>query len=253
MDFWLTVLVVVRRWYVSIPVFVLALGVAAAVYSTVPTLYTSYGAFVLTTPRTGASLPVYPGTTNAPVNPLLNFDRGLTVAASILTTTLSTGDTARELGIVPNGDTAFKVHNGNPNAEALASGPFLFVEGQSLTPQVAQDIVRTVMARARTELFRSQQYVNAPPVTYITMTELVAPTPPEPQTGRKLRSAVVALALGGMASLFFTYAFDSVAQARRRRREGPVSAQEAAVRVDERLLAAAGTHVNGHLTGEKQA
>ncbi|MFC4011056.1 hypothetical protein ACFOY2_27770 [Nonomuraea purpurea] len=246
MDFWLTVLVLFRRWYVSVPAFLLALGVAAGVYSTVPTLWTSNAAMVLTTPRTGASLPIHPGTTNAPVNPLLNFDRGLTMTASILTARLTTADTAADLGIVPNGEVAYKVHNGSTNAEALASGPFVFVEGEARTPEAAQDIVRRVVDRAKAELVKSQQVVDAPPATFMTLSQVVAPTPPEPEPGRKLRSAVVALALGAMAALFATYAVDSLADMRRRRKED--AAPSPPVQVDERVLIAADPHVNGKQT-----
>ncbi|MGW0808386.1 hypothetical protein [Nonomuraea sp. NPDC002799] len=245
MDFWLTVVVLFRRWYVSVPAFLLALGVAAGVYSTVPTLWASNAAMVLTTPRTGASLPVHPGTTNAPVNPLLNFDRGLTMTASILTARLTTVDTAAELGIVAGGDVTYKVHNGSTNAEALASGPFVFIEGEARTPEAAREIVRKVAARAKVELFKSQQTVDAPPGTYITLSQIVAPTPPEPEPGRKLRAAVVALALGIMASLFATYAYDSFADLRRRRREAAAAEAGPPVEVDARVLVAAESHLNG--------
>ncbi|MEV0228348.1 hypothetical protein [Nonomuraea sp. NPDC050786] len=247
MDFWLTVLVLFRRWYVSVPAFLLAVGVAAGVYSTVPTLWTSNAAMVLTTPRTGASLPVHPGTTNAPVNPLLNFDRGLTMTASILTARLTTADTAAELGIVPNGPVTYKVHNGSTNAEALASGPFVFIESEASSPEAARDIVRKVAARAKVELLKGQQAVNAPPATFMTLTQVVAPTPPEPEPGRKLRAAVVALALGLMTSLFATYAFDSFVEARRRRRQA-ATASRPSVQVDQRVLVAADAHVNGKHT-----
>ncbi|MFG1705605.1 hypothetical protein ACFLIM_20650 [Nonomuraea sp. M3C6] len=247
MDFWLTVQVLFRRWYISVPALLLALGVAAGVYSTVPTLWTSNAAMVLTTPRTGASLPVHPGTSNAPVNPLLNFDRGLTMAASILTAKLTTGDTAAELGIVPNGPVTYKVHNGSANAEALASGPFVFIESEASSPEAAREIVRKIAARAKVELLRSQQTVNAPPATFITLTQIVAPTPPEPEPGRKLRAAVVAVALGGMASLLATYAFDSFVDTRRRRRQDAAVAPKP-VEVDRRVLVAADTHMNGKHT-----
>ncbi|HEX4814813.1 MAG TPA: hypothetical protein VFV66_18895 [Nonomuraea sp.] len=243
MDFWLTVLVLFRRWYVSVPTFLLAVGAAAAVYSTVPALWTSNAAMVLTTPPTGGSLPVPPRTANAPVNPLLNYDRGLAMAASMLTARLTAADTAAELGIAPGGDVQFKVHNGSTNVEALATGPFVFIQGEANAPEAAREIVRKVAARARLELVRGQQAIDAPPVTFVRLTDVVPPTESVREPGRKLRAGVVALALGGMASLTVTYAFDSLAGARRRRRAATAASRSP--EGGERVLVAAEPHPNG--------
>ncbi|WP_113702596.1 hypothetical protein [Nonomuraea lactucae] len=248
MDFWLTVLVLLRRWYVTLPAFCAALGAAAAVYSTVPAVYTSNAAMVLTLPRTGASLPVHPGTTNAPVNPLLNFDRGLTMTASILTARLTTARVGQELGVLPGGDTLYKVHNGSANVEALATGPFVFVEGEARTPEAATDIVRKVAARARLELLESQRAVDAPPATYMVLTDVVAPTPAERLQGRKLRSAAVALALGLVASLCAGYAAESLAQARSRRGTGTLRPPLTRLRPPPPV-----ERLNGHAGGERHA
>ena len=55
MDFWRTVLVLFRRWYITVPAFFATLGVAAAAYSAVPVQYESGSVLVLTTPLSGGT------------------------------------------------------------------------------------------------------------------------------------------------------------------------------------------------------
>lgn len=218
MDFWGTVLVLFRRWYVVLPAFALSVAAAAGVYSTVPTTYTSSAVLVLTTPTTGGSLPSNPRFPNGLTNPLLNFDRGLNVSASILIAAMGTPETAAELGAVEGGDTAFAVTNGGSNLESLATGPYLFVEGESSSPEAARDIVKRVIARAKLELVTRQRAVKAPRATYITAYEAVPPTIPQAQRGRKLRAVAAAVGVGVAAGLCAAFAVESFVTSRRARR-----------------------------------
>ncbi|GLW08795.1 hypothetical protein Misp01_39250 [Microtetraspora sp. NBRC 13810] len=218
MDFWGTVLVVLRRWYVTIPAFALALAAAAAVYRSIPTTYVSHAVLVLTAPPSGG---VESGNGEVPgtlVNPLLNFDEGLSTTASILIQSLSAPDVAVELGAVPGGPTTYEVTNGSSNLESLTSGPFVFVSSESRSPEGAREIVLRVMERARTELTERQKELDAPASTYIVVKETVAPTAPQAQRGSQMRAAAAAVAVGGVASLCAAFAADSFADARRARR-----------------------------------
>lgn len=218
MDFWGTVVVLFRRWYVVVPAFALSLAAAAGVYSTVPTTYTSGAVLVLTTPTTGGSLPTNPRIPNGLTNPLLNFDRGLNVSASILIAVMGTPDMAAELGAVEGGDTSYAVTNGGSNLESLATGPYLFIEGESSSPQAARDIVTRIIARAKLELVNRQKAVKAPPATYITTYEAVPPTVALPQRGKKLRAVATAVGIGVAAGICAAFAAESLLQSRKARR-----------------------------------
>ena len=135
------------------------------------------------------------------INPMLNFEHGLSVSASILIAALGTPETARELGVREGGDTEYQVTNGSSNLESLATGPLVFVEASSTDPRKATAMVRRVIARAHVELAARQAAVAAPKGTYITMYEAVPPTAPQPHQGRRLRATAAALALGLFASL----------------------------------------------------
>jgi uncharacterized protein involved in exopolysaccharide biosynthesis len=210
MDFWQTVQVVFRRWYVTVPAFLGALGVAALVYGSVPTQYVSTSVLLLTTPRTGPTQEVDTKYPNAITNPLLNFERSLSLSASMLIQTLGTPETAASLGISPRGGTSYQVTNGSTNPELLESGPFVFIEGTSSTPQDAQDIVRKVSTLSVRNLADRQKELEAPASTYITLIEVVPPTTPEPRNVRKLRAAGAAGTLAVFAGLAAAFAFESI-------------------------------------------
>ncbi|MEV0201975.1 hypothetical protein [Nonomuraea sp. NPDC050691] len=217
MDFWGTVLVVFRRWYVTVPAFLLSLAVAFGVYRTVPAVYQSSAVLVLTVPVTGGSVPSNPDYPNPRVNPLLNYDGALNVSASILLQALSAPETAATLGAPPGGDTSYVVHNGSANPELLANGPFVIIEAKSPSAEAAHTLVVKLVARAKLEMAARQQVLQAPPSTYIQLTEMVAPTAPLEQRGGKSRTAAAVLALGLFAALTAGFAAESVAPALRRR------------------------------------
>ena len=218
MDFWQTVRVVFRRWYITFPAFLGALGVAALVYGSVPTQYVSTSVLLLTTPRTGPTEQIDAKHPNEITNPLLNFEQGLSLSASMLIQTLSTPDAVASLGISPGGDTSYEVNNGSTNPELLQSGPFVFIEGTSTSPEDAQDIVRRVSALAPKDLAMRQKELDAPTSTYITVTEVVPPTTPAPLKVKKLRAAGAAGTLAVLASLAAAFAFESIASHRQLRR-----------------------------------
>lgn len=218
MDFWQTVLVLFRRWYVAVPAFLIAVAAAAGIYLTIPVTYTSTSVLVLDQPLAGGSLPALPTDKGTITNPLLNFDQGLNNAAAIVIQALNTPEVALALGASPTGDPSYKVTNGSTNQqEQIVAGPFVFVEGDSRNPQAAQDIAKRAVQRVKEELAGRQQALNAPPQTYITLDVAVQPTTPVAQRGNKTRAAAVAVVMGVVAALCAAYSFESYYQARRRK------------------------------------
>jgi hypothetical protein len=230
MDFWSTVGVLFRRWYVVLPAFLLAAGASLMVYRTVPVQYTSHAVIALTLPKNGGVLPYNPKVANPELNPLIVTERGLTAAASILIAALNSPEVATSLGAPPGGEVELSVNNGSSNLEAMANGPLVYVDAKTPSPELSLELVTKVAARARVELRERERQVAAPPETYIVVTDVVAPTAPEPLLARRSRALVVTLALGGMAALTAGYAVESFAVARRTRRSaGPKTAGAAPV------------------------
>jgi len=217
MDFWETLKVVYRRWYITVPAFFAALGLVGLVYAAVPHKYQSNAVVVLTAPPTGATTGVGGKNPFGITNPLLNFDQGLSLSASILIQALLSPETVSTLGLRPNDKTSYEVTNGSTNPELLITGPFLYIQGTSSSPEAAQDIVRKVAARASVDLAARQEQLNAPASTFISVSQVVPATPAVALKGGRLRAAGAAGVLAVVASLSAAFAFESFATRRKRR------------------------------------
>jgi hypothetical protein len=218
MDFWLTVLVLFRRWYITIPAFVLSIVLAGAAYSAVPVEYQSNAVLVLTTPLKGGT-----ETRNSPyadslTNPMLNFDPSLALSGAIVIQQMSTSETAHRLGITFGDDTTYEVTNGSSNPELLETGPFIFIGGTGPSARAARDVATKVAAMAAVVLDERQNELHAPPSTHINVQVVVPPTAGQPLSTSPLRAAAAAGALAAMAGLAAAYGFESAMTHRRRRR-----------------------------------
>ncbi len=210
MDFWKTLAVLLRRWYVAVPTLVLSLGLAAGVYLSVHTDYQSTGTIVLASSAEGARASAGDNASADRVNPMLAFDGSLNTSAQIIIQTLQ--DPAIQKQILGEGDSVkYEVGNGE------LSGPFIVVVATGRSPELAKDTVAKVLDRGKAELADRQKSLHAPETTFITPVQVVAPTPAEAKTGGKTRFAAVALVLGFVASLGGAYAWESFAEARKRK------------------------------------
>jgi hypothetical protein len=209
-DLWSTVLVVVRRWYVSIPAFALSVGMIAAIIVSTPPYYVANGLMVLTAPLGGPMVSANPAR-NPTLNPLLDFDDGLNITATLLIQHLKSPARVQELTTTAEGD-GYTVDDGK------IDGPFINVIATSRYRDNADSMVRRVIARARTELDDLEHLLRAPQATYITVGEAVTPTLPDGPTRGKSRAAGTILLLGTAGGLTITYLADAYLTRRTRRR-----------------------------------
>ncbi|WP_199442688.1 hypothetical protein [Umezawaea beigongshangensis] len=228
MDFWSTVRMLQKRWYVVVPALLLSVALTLFTYSSIPTRYSSTGSMLLTTPSTGGRF-----TESGPldevvrVNPLLAFDGSLVIAAQIVAQVLNDPATKRELGLGDGSQDSYLANNGETNS------PFVFITAESDTAEGALSLVARTLERASTELNDRQAALEAPASTFIETEVLVAPTEPEAQIGGKIRFAGAALVLSLVLSLTVTFGTDSVLETLRRRRERPAGAGRSAEPRDE--------------------
>lgn len=208
MDFWKTIKVLLRRWYVALPVLVLSLGTAGVVFATVPPQYESTGTDLLTVPKAGATVTNDPSKPAGIINPLLAFDASLTTTAQLLTQVLLDPAVYAQLT------------GGNENIECKAGdgglrGPFVQVVCTAPTPASSKKTVENAFARLSTELVDRQKKLGAPEATFINVEQVVAPTEATLLVGGKLRAAGAALALGLAASLTSAFMIESFMQRRK--------------------------------------
>jgi hypothetical protein len=213
MDFWGAMRVLRRRWYIALPSAVLAIGLSAAVFLSIDTRYQSNGVMLLTTPAAGSSYSQKTSPEDAVrINPLLAFDGSLSTTSQIIAQVLADPKTREQLGVKEGSPDSFTATGGGQN------GPFLFVLGESDTPQRAEQMVATVLDHARKELDDRQRGLSAPESTFITSQVIVNPTKAEAQIGGKIRYAGAALVLLLLITTASTFAADSIMQNLKRRK-----------------------------------
>jgi hypothetical protein len=209
-DFWKTVGVLLRRWYVAVPVFVVSLGLAGAVFAAVTPQYESTGTIVLTSPTDGANVATNPANAAGPSNPLLEFGGSLVITTQLLTQSLGSPSVIAEI-VKEGGSSTFQAGDGG------TGGPFVVIVADAPTQQQAEHTVTLALQYAKNELVNRQQSLKAPPSTFIGTQDVVTATPATAKIGGKSRAAGVALVLGLVASLGSAYGIESVLVNRRRR------------------------------------
>jgi hypothetical protein len=216
MDFWKAILGLARRRYVGPPILGVAVLLAALAYLITPPHYMSSTTMVLTIPTSGGTLSQDPNKPAALTNPLLNFGDGLKTTSAILIQSMNTPEVAAELGVGES--TKLVVNDGSANPGLLGvSGPFVYIEADAATADEAHGVVRAAQDRVRQELLNRQKALNAPPVTYITMTDVVPASTPEVMRDTQIQLAVAALVLTVIGGLVGAYAAERLLAGRRRK------------------------------------
>ena len=209
MDFWMTIRVLLRRWYIALPVFVVSLGLAGAVFFSVSAQYESTATIVLTSPSTGATVGAAGSSSGEKINPLLAFDGSLTTSAQIVIETLKDPAILKQYENVDGMPAEVAVGNGQ------LAGPFIVVVVTAGSAEAASKTTASVLDLARKELADRQQSLQAPASTYIRADSVVSPTPGKALIGGKVRYAAVALVLGLIAGLTAAYGYESYKNYRR--------------------------------------
>jgi hypothetical protein len=217
MDFWAVLRVPVRRWYVVVPLGLLAVFAAAAAYLSGPLIYTSEASVVLAAPSTGGT-DYANGFVPVPRNPLLLQDQGVRLAAAVLAQAMRTEEFTQRLALPDGSRATLTVSNGSDATRQLVSNPLVRIVAQSDSPDEAQALLQRTVVEAREELRLQQVRFGAPLGTFITAVEIVAPTEPVAGRGTGARTAAVIVGMGLLGSVIVAFIAESVLQARGRRR-----------------------------------
>lgn len=209
MDFWKTLGVLLRRWYVSVPVLLVSLVLGGGVFLKTPTQYQSTGTMVLTAPTAGANVAIDPSKATGPGNPLLDFEGSLTITTQLLIQSLSSPDVQQQL--TTEGAAAFQAGDGN------TGGPFVVIISTANSPAQAELTVNLALKYAQNELDARQKNLNAPPTTFIGTQSVVSPTTATTKISGKLKTGGIALVGGLVISLVVAYGIESFSTRRRKR------------------------------------
>jgi hypothetical protein len=181
-----------RRWYLAVAVLLVLSGSFATAFALYPPQYASRAVLVVTTPDNGAQISADPRSANDITNPLFNFQDGQSIAAAILIASAESPAAQDRIGVNETG-ASFAVTNGNSSPETPSTGPFIHIETLAPTADDAFTTTAAVVQFVRDDLQSRQIALRAPPATFLSVTDVVAPTAGEERTGNRTLAAMAAL------------------------------------------------------------
>jgi capsular polysaccharide biosynthesis protein len=207
-DFGKSLKVMLRRWYVTVPVLLLT---AAAAFLTVQTVRPSYQAtanVLLLAPAHGDAAPA-PGQDAPPaINPYLHFDKSLKVAADMLATVLNSPRMVEHLAAA-GATSSYDVTLPPQQSSWQDDSPIMRISADDADRDAAEHTVAIIVQQLSYELARRQKAADAPRSTLI---QAQVTTPPT-VTGKLMGSTMRALGAVGILGVALALGMASMAEA----------------------------------------
>lgn len=188
-----------RRWRIFLAGFLLAGLASAGVLMYVPAQYQASGNVLFLLPAKTAT---------GSINPYLNLQSGLSVAASLVGGVVTTPETQQE--VVASGFTSQYAVAQSPNGV-----PLLSVSAEDTDPDMAVKTVAEVIRRIDSQLNQMQVDAGAPTGQFMTIKEFSVTPTAQVLHGSKLRALGVALAVLVLGTALVAFSVDGS----RRRKE----------------------------------
>ena len=194
-----------RRWRIFLAGFLLAGVASVGIVMYVPTQYQASGDVLFLLP---------PKTAAGPINPYLNLQNGLSVAASIVGGVVTTRET--QLEVARAGFTSPYAVAQSPQGGV----PLLSVSAEDSNPEMAVKTVSEVIRRIGSELNQMQVNAGAPASQFMGISEFSITPKAEALHGSKLRALGVALTVIILGTSVVAFSVDGS----RRRKDARVEA-----------------------------
>ena len=203
--------IILKRWYIAVPMLLVAVALTGGVYQAIPVQYESTSMISLL-----ASQQATKGTVTLPgtENPFSNFDSSLNDTADFLTRRVNSSDDALQLA-------AQGVTGKYSETLAASQGPFILLTVQAPTSADAQAEMSTLINYTSQALEALQQEENVPAVDMIRSDVIVPGSEATAQTKTRLQDTLGAGAGGLALAILVTLAVNSVLESRRRRGRRP--------------------------------
>lgn len=202
MDFWSSVKVLAKRWYIVAAGLALTLAAALGVNFLISPSYTATGSVVLSVP------PNLPERAES-LNPYLAYGN-LEVAAKVVASAMNQPSVVREQK--RKGASGSFVVDLDPER----SSPIITVDSRAATATAAIRTVEVVTAGVQQQLADRQKGLGAPQNTWITASTVVVPEEANRAIGSRLRAISAVMVLGSIATLSLAFAVEGWSQGKER-------------------------------------
>jgi hypothetical protein len=209
--------IILKRWYILLPLVLVALGLTAGVDKAIAVQYQSTSMISLL-----ASQEATKGTTALPgtENPFSNFDSSLNDTADFLTRRVNSPTDTQLLA-------AQGVTGVYTEALAASQGPFINLTTTGTTAASAEDQMNTLISFTQQMLATLQDQENVPAVDMI-RSDVIVPASAGTALNKTKLQDTVGVGVGGLALAFLiTLAAHTVLESRRRGRQPQRSARAA--------------------------
>jgi uncharacterized protein involved in exopolysaccharide biosynthesis len=211
-DFFDTLVLLCRRWYVVVPMLVLTLVATFFAYSSSASTYSATSSVLLAVPPAPTTSTSANGTVITPCseNPYCSSDQLQSLGNVV---SLAMNDPVRSASVLQgHGSASYKVI-----LSSDTRSPILDVSAVAHSPSEATGALKAVLGAVREELRKRQTDVGVKPSNFITA-QAVVTTAPKVQSGGKIRSALVTLGIGLALTLMMAFLVDALLSSRRRRK-----------------------------------
>lgn len=219
MDLVEVIRIIRARWYVMVPLLIVAIALTVGVDRSIPTKYQSTSSVSLLASQSAtAGTQSLPGTRN----PFMSYGSSLNDTADFLVRRMNSNDAANDLrnrGVTEAYTVALA---------AAAQGPFITLTVTGPNPEHVLTSMNTLIQDTAQQLEAVQAQASVQPQDMIRSMVITQPGPPTKQTKTKTQD-VLLTAIGGLVIAFLaTFMVESVlASRRRRRRKAPFGANAA--------------------------
>jgi hypothetical protein len=199
MEFWTSVKVILRRWYVVIPCMVLTVGVALYLVHHIQPSYKASGSVILGGDGQ-ASRPATTPTTLPGINPYANMDQ---VQLAFLVGQTAGGSDVQAKMTAAHAWGTYSVVN-------IGSEPALLVSLEASTPAQAMQSYKELVSVLNAELRQRQLTVGAPANDLVSVRAWTSPIAATPQNEAKVKALIVVVIVGVLLTLALTFLVDAL-------------------------------------------
>ena len=199
MEFWTSVKVILRRWYVVVPCLVLTLVLGGYLVHTAKPAYKATGSVLLSGSGRPARVVTTPSTV-AGVNPYANMDQS---QLAYLVSQAASSSTISDQMAAAGATSTYSV-------VSMPNEPAMTVSTTAETPDSALRSYRTLITLLNAELDRRQLAVGAPSNALVGVQNWTIPTNAQPQNAAKVKALILVLGVGLLLTLGLTFLVDAM-------------------------------------------